>query len=62
MGDATRPPPLSAGAANRIGDRRRSADDVLRSLRNALAHGNIIFLDEEFRENTGRRMAHMAFL
>ncbi|HEV7264471.1 MAG TPA: hypothetical protein VGN83_06070 [Falsiroseomonas sp.] len=31
-------------------------------LRNALAHGNIIYLDEAFRENPGRRMAGLAFL
>jgi hypothetical protein len=54
--------PLSIDAANRISDRKRSADDVIRVLRNALAHGNIIFLDKEFRENVGRRMAYMAFL
>lgn len=54
--------PLSAEAVNRIDGRRRSADEVIRVLRNALAHGNVIYLDEDFRETAGRRMAYMAFL
>lgn len=54
--------PLAADAVNRIVDRKCSADDVLRVLRNALAHGNIIYLDEYFRENAGRRMVYLAFL
>ncbi len=41
---------------------KRRADEVIRVLRNALAHGNIIYLDENFRELAGRRMAFMAFL
>ena len=41
---------------------RRSADDVIRVLRNALAHGNIIYLDEDRREVEGNPMVYMAFL
>jgi hypothetical protein len=40
---------------------RRSADDVIRVLRNALAHGNIIYLDGDYREIAGNRRAHMPF-
>lgn len=54
--------PLAAEAVNRIDERRRFADAVIRVLRNALTHGNIIYLDEDFREIAGRRMAYMAFL
>jgi|GEM_PF-1119714 len=54
--------PLSDLAVNLIADHTRPASGVLRVLRNALAHGNIIYLDSDFRENAGRRMTHMAFL
>lgn len=54
--------PLSKEAANRIDDRTRSAADVVRVLRNALAHGNIIYLDKDFRESVDRRMTCLAFL
>ncbi|KRB59068.1 hypothetical protein ASE04_27050 [Rhizobium sp. Root708] len=40
----------------------RKADEVLRVLRNALAHGNIIYLDKEGREIPGNQMVYMAFL
>jgi hypothetical protein len=42
--------------------KRRSAEEVLRVLRNALAHGNIIYLDKDDREIAGQRMVSMAFL
>lgn len=51
--------PLS-DAANTI--QTRKAGEVLRVLRNALAHGNIIYLDKEGREIAGNRMVYMAFL
>jgi len=41
---------------------RRKAEEVIRVLRNALAHGNIIYLDKDGREIAGHRMTHMAFL
>ena len=35
---------------------------MLRVLRNALAHGNIIYLDKNGQEIAGNRMVYMAFL
>jgi len=46
--------------ANTIG--KRNADEVFRVLRNALAHGNILYLDAEGRETPGHRVEHLAFL
>jgi hypothetical protein len=40
----------------------RKASEVLRVLRNALAHGNIIYLDENGQEIAGNQMVYMAFL
>jgi hypothetical protein len=40
----------------------RKASDVLRVLRNALAHGNIIYLDKNGQEIAGNQMVYMAFL
>lgn len=40
----------------------RKASEVLRVLRNALAHGNIIYLDKNGQEIAGNRMIYMAFL
>jgi hypothetical protein len=37
-------------------------ENVIRLIRNALSHGNIVFLDKQGRENVGARMAYMAFL
>jgi len=54
--------PLSGSTVSKLVDQKRTGDAVIRVLRNALAHGNIIYLDKEFRENSGRRMAYMAFL
>jgi hypothetical protein len=42
--------------------KQRKAEEVIRVLRNALAHGNIIYLDKDSREIAGNRMAFMAFL
>lgn len=40
----------------------RKASEVLRVLRNALAHGNIIYLDKNGQEIAGNQMIYMAFL
>ncbi|MBB5704115.1 hypothetical protein FHS76_004030 [Ochrobactrum daejeonense] len=40
----------------------RKASEVLRVLRNALAHGNIIYLDKNGQEIAGHQMVYMAFL
>lgn len=56
--EAGRPSP--SANANTIG--RRKAEKVIRVLHNALAHGNIIYLDKDDREIAGRRMVSMAFL
>ncbi|MBY3384325.1 hypothetical protein [Rhizobium laguerreae] len=40
----------------------RKADKVLRVLRNALAPGNIIYLDKSEQEIAGNRVVYMAFL
>jgi len=40
----------------------RKANEVLRILRNALAHGNIIYLDKHGEEIAGHQMTYMAFL
>lgn len=41
---------------------KRPASEVLRVLRNALAHGNIIYLDKDGQEIAGNQMVYMAFL
>jgi hypothetical protein len=46
--------------ANTIG--RRRADEVLRVLRNALAHGNIVYLNEDGHEVAGARVEWLGFL
>ncbi|MES2844746.1 MAG: hypothetical protein V4747_06950, partial [Pseudomonadota bacterium] len=46
--------------ANTIG--KRKLGEVLYVLRNALAHGNIIYLDEKGHEEKGNRVEHLAFL
>lgn len=40
----------------------RKASEVLRVLRNALAHGNVIYLDRDGHEIAGNQMVYMAFL
>jgi hypothetical protein len=52
--------PSQSANANTIKERR--AEKVIRVLRNALAHGNIIYLDKEGREIVGNRMVYLAFL
>lgn len=41
---------------------KRSVGVVFRVLRNALAHGNIVYLDERGWETEGARVQHIAFL
>jgi hypothetical protein len=40
----------------------KDANLILRSIRNALAHGNIVYLDENGYERAGSRLAYLAFL
>jgi hypothetical protein len=40
----------------------RSTGEVLRVIRNALAHGNVIYLNKERREVAGQRAYYLAFL
>jgi hypothetical protein len=54
--------PFADGAVSKLTDQSRTADEVIRVLRNALAHGNVIYLDREFRETPGEQMVYMAFL
>ncbi len=41
---------------------KRSVREVFRVLRNALAHGNIVYLDKGGWETEGSRVQHIAFL
>ena len=52
--------PSFAPDANTMHGRR--VGDVFRVLRNALAHGNIVYLDGLGRETAGSRVQHIAFL
>ncbi|MDR3473443.1 MAG: hypothetical protein P4M09_17430 [Devosia sp.] len=52
--------PFSQEAVNRVAGKRIT--EVLRVIRNALAHGNIIYLNEHGREVPGERMHFIAFL
>lgn len=52
--------PFAKAAKNTIGDRK--ADDVLRVLRNALAHGNIVYLDHNGVERAGANLEFLGFL
>jgi len=54
--------PLAHDAVSKLTDQKRTGDEVIRVIRNALAHGNIIYLDKEFRESPGEQMVYMAFL
>lgn len=40
----------------------KDADTVLRTIRHALAHGNVVYLDGEGRERPGTRASRLAFL
>jgi len=40
----------------------KDAKIVLRLIRNGLAHGNVVYLDEDGYETAGKRMVYLAFL
>jgi hypothetical protein len=52
--------PSFSSEANTI--QKRSVSEVFRVLRNALAHGNIVYLDDKGWETEGARVQHIAFL
>lgn len=52
--------PSFSPEANTVG--RRRVGEVFRVLRNALAHGNIVYLSEHGQETAGARVQHIAFL
>lgn len=52
--------PMAPDAKNTIN--RRTVGDLLRVVRNALAHGNVVYLDENGLETRGARLRYLAFL
>ncbi len=40
----------------------KDANTVLRTIRNALAHGNVVYLDKNGHETPGQRLVYLAFL
>lgn len=40
----------------------KDGNTVLRTIRNALAHGNVVYLDENGHESPGGRLRYLAFL
>lgn len=40
----------------------KDANTVLRTIRNALAHGNVVYLDKNGHETAGERLVYLAFL
>jgi hypothetical protein len=52
--------PFDPRAHDSIGG--HAPENVIRLIRNALSHGNIIYLDNQWREREGERMQFMAFL
>jgi len=52
--------PMTAHATNSVQDRK--ADDVLRVIRNALAHGNIVYLNERGFEERDTKLNFLGFL
>lgn len=52
--------PLQPGAQNDI--KNQDAKNVLLTLRHALAHGNVVYLNEDGIETPGRRVTHLAFV
>jgi hypothetical protein len=40
----------------------KDGNTVLRTIRNALAHGNVVYLDENGYESPGQRLRYLAFL
>lgn len=53
--DANGEHPLSSKAS-------KDANTVLRTIRNALAHGNVVYLDKNGHETPGQRLVYLAFL
>ena len=51
---------MTAHATNSVQDRK--ADDVLRVIRNALAHGNVVYLNERGFEERGTKLQFLGFL
>ena len=54
--------PLQLDGFQLMEDEDPNAESVVRSLRNALAHSNIIYLEREFREIEGKEVRYMAFI
>ncbi len=52
--------PFSHGAENSIG--RRSTDEVIRVIRNALSHGNVVYLNKYGFDVPGEQMCFLGFL
>lgn len=52
--------PLAPGAQNDI--REQDAENILLTLRHALAHGNVVYLNEQGYEAPGRQVTHLAFV
>jgi hypothetical protein len=58
--DETGVHPMSDKAKNYIGE--RTAGEVLRVIRNALSHGNVVYLDAEGHEERGAEVQYLGFL
>lgn len=58
--DADRRHPMDKDAVNGIND--RDTGGIIRVLRNALAHGNVVYLDAEGFERRGAQVQYLAFL
>lgn len=52
--------PMQPGARNDI--KEQDVENVLLTLRHALAHGNVVYLNEDGDEAPGRRVTHLAFV
>lgn len=52
--------PLARGAQNDILE--QDVNNILLTLRHALAHGNVVYLDENGHETPGRLVTHLAFV
>ncbi|MBS0412799.1 MAG: hypothetical protein JSR68_00350 [Proteobacteria bacterium] len=52
--------PMLPGARNDI--KEQNVENVLLTIRHALAHGNVVYLNEEGKETPGRQVTHMAFV
>ena len=52
--------PMRPGARNDI--KEQTVENVLMTVRHALAHGNVVYLNEDGNEAPGRPVTHMAFV